>query len=185
MKAAAQEEGKLVLVTGNSPARGLVPVVRGVFGEQFGLEVTISGGNGSQQTARIPAERAGGRYEVDVVIHGRTTMGERLGPTGVFVPIQEQLFHPDAIDPSNWWMNRFFYREPDGVEPKYSVATAVRALRNPIDPGYNTETITEAVIAEINSVWDFLDDKWKGQIIAVSPLETGVSAKTPTDLFPP
>ena len=177
LKAAAQEEGKLVLVTGNSPARGLVPVVRGVFGEQFGLEVTISGGNGSQQTARITAERAGGRYEVDVVIHGRTTMGERLGPTGVFVPIKEQLFHPDAIDPSNWWMNRFFYREPDGVEPKYSVATAVRALRNPIDPGYNTEVITEAVIAEINSVWDFLDDKWKGQIISISPLETGISAR--------
>ena len=52
----------------------------------------------------------------------------------------------------------------------------MRALRNPIDPGYNTETVTEADIAEINSVWDFLDDKWKGQIISLSPLETGVSS---------
>ena len=166
----------MVLVTGSSASRGLVPVVRGVFGEQFGIEVTINGGGGSAHMARITAERAGGRYEVDVVIHGRTTMGERLGPAGVFLPIKEQLFHPDAIDPSNWWMNRFFYREPAGVEPKLSVATAVRALRNPIDPGYNTEVVTEADIAEINSVWDFLDDKWKGQIISLSPLETGVSS---------
>ena len=176
LKAAAKEEGKLVLVTGSSASRGLVPVVRGVFAEQFGIEVTINGGNGSQHMARITAERAGGQYEVDVVIHGRVTMGERLGPAGVFVPIKEQLFHPDAIDPSNWWMNRFFYREPDGVEPKLSIAVSVRALRNPIDPGYNTETVTEADIAEINSVWDFLVDKWKGQIISLSPLGTGVSS---------
>ena len=177
LKAAARAEGKLVLVTGSSASRGLVPVVRGVFGEQFGIQVTITGGNGSQQTARITAERAGGRYEVDVMIHGRATMGERLGPTGVFVPIKEQLFHPDAIDPSHWWTNRFFYREPDGVEPKYSVAVAVRALRNPIDPGYNTELVTEADIAEINSVWDFFDDKWKGKIITLSPLGTGISSR--------
>ena len=175
LKAAAQEEGKLVLVTGSSASRGMVPVVRGVFGEQFGIQVTITGGNGSQHMARITAERAGGQYEVDVVIHGRQTMGVRMGPAGIFVPIKEQLFHPDAIDPSNWWMNRFYYREPDGVEPKYSIAVAVRANRNPIDPGYNTEAVTEADIAEINSVWDFLDDKWKGQIIALSPLGTGVS----------
>ena len=176
LKTAARAEGKMTLVTGSSASRGLPPVVRGVFGEQFGIEVTISGGSGSQHMARITAERAGGRYEVDVVIHGRTTMGERLGPAGVFVPVKEQLFHPDAIDPSKWWTNRFYYREPDGVEPKYSVAVAVRALRNPIDPGYNTETVTEADIAEINSVWDFLDDKWKGKIISLSPLETGVSS---------
>ena len=138
MKAAARAEGKMTLVTGSSASRGLPPVVRGVFGEQFGIDVIINGGSGSQHLNRITAERAGGRYEVDVVIHGRTTMGERLGPAGVLVPIKEQLFHPDAIDPSKWWTNRFYYREPDGVEPKLSVAVAVRALRNPIDPGYNT-----------------------------------------------
>ena len=33
LKAAARAEGKLVLVTGSSASRGLVPVVRGVFGE--------------------------------------------------------------------------------------------------------------------------------------------------------
>ena len=175
LKTAAREEGKLVIVVGSSASRGLVPVLRGVFGEQFGIDVTISGGNGSQHMARITAERAGGRYEVDVVIHGRQTMGERMGPAGFFVPVKEQLFHPDAIDPSNWWTNRFYYREPDGVEPKYSVAVAARANRNPMDPGYNTELVTEADIAEINSVWDFLDDKWKGRIIALSPLGPGVS----------
>ena len=176
LKAAARAEGKMTLVTGSSASRGLPPVVRGVFGEQFGIDVIINGGSGSQHLNRITAERAGGRYEVDVVIHGRTTMGERLGPAGVLVPIKEQLFHPDAIDPSKWWTNRFYYREPDGVEPKLSVAVAVRALRNPIDPGYNTELVAAADIAEINSVWDFLDDKWKGQIISLSPLETGVSS---------
>ena len=166
-----------MLATGSTASRGLPPVVRGVFGEQFGIEVTINAGNGSQHMARITAERAGGRYEVDAIIHTRTTMGERLGPAGVLAPIQEQLFHPDALDLSKWWGGRLWWREPDGVEPKYSVATAARALRNPIDPGYHTELMTEAEIAQIDSVWDFLDDKWKGQIIALSPLEGGVAAR--------
>ena len=175
LKARAREEGKLSLVTGNNSSRSLVPVVRGAFGEQFGIEVTIAGASGSQHGPRISAERAAGRYEVDVLIHSRFLLGNLLGPAGFLTPIQEQLFHPDALDLSKWWMNRFWYREPEGVEPKYSLAFAVKASKNPIEPGYNTDLVTEADIAEINSVWDFLDDKWKGQFIALSPLDTGTS----------
>ncbi len=173
LKARARAEGKLVLVTGNNSSRGLVPVVRGTFGEQFGIEVTITGGSGSRHAPRIAAERAAGRYEVDIVILGRTTVGERLGEPGFMTPLMDQLFHPDALDPSNWWMDRFWYREPEGVEPKYSVAFAVTARPNPLTPAYNTDLVTEADIAAIGSVWDFLDDKWKDQIIALSPLDSG------------
>ena len=175
LKAAARAEGKMQLVSGNNSSRGLVPVVRGEFGEKFGIDVTITGGSGSRHGPRIAAERQAGRYEVDIVILGRTTVGERLADPGFMTPIDDQLFHPDAIDLSKWWMNRFFYREPDGVEPKYSLAFAVDAAPNPMEPNYNTELVTEADIAEINSVWDFLDDKWKGRIIALSPLDTGAS----------
>ena len=152
LKAAAREEGKLALVTGNNSSRGMVPVARGAFGEQFGIEVTITGGSGSQHAPRIAAERAAGRYEVDIVILGRTTVGERLAEPGFMTPIDDQLFHPDVLDLSKWWMNRFWYREPEGVEPKYTIAFAVRASKNPIEPTYNTDVVTEADIAEINSV---------------------------------
>ena len=175
LKAAARAEGKMTLVTGNNSSRGLVPVVRGAFGEQFGIDVTITGGSGSQHAPRIAAERAAGRYEVDIVILGRSTVGPRLAEPGFMTPIKDQLFHPDALDPTKWWMNRFWYREPGGVEPKYSLAFAVKASINPLDPSYNTELVTEADIAEINSVWDFLNDRWKGQIVALSPLEGGAS----------
>ena len=175
LKVAAREEGKLILVTGNNSSRGLVPVVRGAFGEQFGIEVTIHGGSGTQHAPRIAAERAADRYEVDVVILGRLAVGPLLADAGFMTPINDQLFHPDALDLSKWWMNRFWYREPPGVEPKYSLAFAIKASKNPIEPGYNTDLVTEADIAEINSVWDFLDDKWKGKIIALSPLDTGAS----------
>ena len=175
LKAAARKEGKLQLVTGNNSSRGLVPVVRGAFGEQFGIQVTITGGSGTQHAPRIAAERLAGRYEVDIVILGRLAVGPLLAEAQFMTPINDQLFHPDALDLSQWWMNRFWYREPEGVEPKYSLAFAVKASKNPIEPGYNTDNVTEADIAEINSVWDFLDDKWKGQIIALSPLDTGAS----------
>ena len=175
LKAAARKEGKMALVTGNNSSRGLVPVVRGVFGEQFGIDVTITGGSGSQHAPRIAAERRAGRYEVDIVILGRATVGPRLAEPGFMTPLNDQLFHPDALDPSKWWMDRFWYREPEGVEPKYSLAFAVSASVNPITPSYNTGRVTDGDIAAINSVWDFLDDKWRGQWIALSPLDTGSS----------
>ena len=173
LKAVARDEGKLVLVTGGNASRASVPPIREAFGDQFGIEVTIAGGRGSQHGSRIAAEREAGRYEVDVGILGRTTMGPRLGDAGFLTPIQEQLFHPDALDLSKWWMNRFWYREPDGVEPKYSLAFAVKALKDPTTFSYNTDLVTEADIAAIESVWDFLDDKWKGKLIALGPLESG------------
>ena len=175
LKAAARAEGKMTLVTGNNSSRSLVPIVRGAFGDQFGIDVIITGGSGSQHAPRIAAERQAGRYEVDLVILGRSTVGPRLAEQGFMTPIDDQLFHPDVLDLSKWWMNRLWYREPDGVEPKYSLAFAVKAIQNPIEPSYNTELVTEADIAAITSVWDFVDDKWKGQIIALSPLDTGAS----------
>ena len=165
----------MALVTGNNSSRGLAPPVREAFGEQFRIDVTIAGGSGSQHAVRIAAERAAGRYEVDIVILGRSTVGPRLGDAGFLAPIQEQLFHPDAINPSKWWMNRLWWREPDGVEPKYSIAVAATGGFNPMNPSYNTELVTEDDIAAINSAWDFLDDKWKGKIIALSPLHQGSS----------
>ena len=175
LKAAARAEGKLQLVSGNSSSRALVPPVREAFGEQFGIEVTITGGSGSQHAPRIAAERQAGRYEVDIVILGRSTVGPRLAEPGFMTPIDEQLIHPDVLDLSKWWGERFWYREPEGVEPKYSLAFAVKASQNPIEPTYNTDRVTEADIAGINSVWDFFDDRWKGEIISLSPLDTGAS----------
>ncbi len=175
LTAAARAEGKLQLVTGNNSSRAMVPVVRGAFGEKFGIDVTITGGSGSQHAPRIAAERQAGRYEVDIVILGRSTVGPRLAEPGFMTPIDDQLIHPDVLDLSKWWGERFWYREPDGVEPKYSLAFAVKAAINPIEPAYNTELVTEADIAALNSAWDFFDDKWKGQIIALSPLDTGAS----------
>ena len=173
LKLRAREEGEMALVTGNNSSRGLVPPIREAFGKQFGIEVTIAGGSGGQHMARISAERTAGRYEVDIVIHGRTMMGDRLAPAGFLAPIKDHLFHPDALDPSNWWLDRLWWRQPDGVEPKYSLAFAATGGKNPMNPSYNTDLVTEADIAAINSAWDFLDDKWEGKIIALSPLETG------------
>ena len=171
LKVAARAEGKLTILVGNSNPLG--PPIKEEFGGMFGIEVTLSGASGSQHAPRVAAERQAGRYEVDAIILGRSTSGPRRAEPGFLVPIKEQLFHPDAIDPSNWFMEQFWYREPEGTA--YSLAFAAKAQKNPIGPSYNTDLMTEADVAEITSVWDFLDDKWKGQVIALSPLETGAS----------
>ena len=176
LKTAARAEGRLVLASGNNSSRALTPPIRDAFGKQFGIEVTVAGGSGSQQFARVAAERDGGRFELDLVILGRRHVGESFGPAGFLVPIQEQLFHPDALDTSKWWREKLWFREPDGSDPKYSVAFSVSAYPNPLTPSYNTERVTEADIAAINSAWDFLDLKWKDKIIALNPLASGISS---------
>ena len=46
LKAAARAEGKMTLLAGNSSSRGLRGPIRDVFGQQFGIDVTIAGGSG-------------------------------------------------------------------------------------------------------------------------------------------
>ena len=165
--AAAQAEPQLVLVLGGSASRNYRPVAE-FFQEKFGVTVIVSAGSGSAQTNRVLAERQAGQYLVDVMFLGPTS-GTRFAADNALDPMAEQFIHPEVLDTSLWYRGQYWWADAD---QKYVFSLSAQA--GPIQTmRYNTDLVTQADLDAINSVWDYLDPKWAGKIVAKSPLTGG------------
>ena len=158
----------MVLVLGGSAGRNYRPVLE-FFGEKFGIETVVSTGSGSAQANRILAERDAGQYEVDVLWVGGTSANTRMVPANSLIPIADLFIHPEVTDLSLWFQGKHWY----AGEPQQYVFT-LSADTGPIQTmRYNTELTTQADLDGIKSVYDFLDLKFAGKIVAISPLTGG------------
>ena len=162
--AAAQAEGDLVVVgTGSA---GFMAQFYDHFEEKFGINTTLSSGGSSEQANRMLAEQASGRYEVDLVTAGNSTIRRRLGPTAL-EPIPPWLVHPEVIDESLWYEGQHKYADPE-TQTSFvfsARATAPQPAGGGMSLWYNTNRVSPEEIAAIETPWDFLQDKWKGQIV--------------------
>lgn len=166
--AAAQEEGEVVLVFGGSAGRNYRPVAE-FFQDKFGVKAVVSTGSGSAQANRILAERDAGQFLVDVLWVGGTSANTRMVPANALDPIADLFIHPEVTDLSLWFKGKHWYAD----EPQQYVfslsadASPIQSIR------YNTDLMTQADLDGINSVYDYLDPKFKGKIVALSPLTGG------------
>ena len=108
---AAQEEGRLI-VSGSGGVSEIAPVYR-IWGEKFGIRVTIARGSGGENADRMLAEQGVGRYTIDMVHSGAGTLAERLMPNNATVRIEPLLFHPEVIDKSLWYGEKLWFRDPE------------------------------------------------------------------------
>ena len=171
---AAQEEGKLSLVFGGSAGRNFRPIAE-LFAEKFGIEVVIATGSGGAHVERILAEQSAGRYLVDTMYGGNTATITRLAPAGALNPIAELFIHPEVMDQSLWSGGKHSYSDPP---QKFVFAFAGSASPGPMAAWYNTDVVSEADIDAMNSVFDYLDPKWKGKIVASAPVAGSGGAGT-------
>lgn len=167
--AAAQQEGELVVVMGGSASRNYRPIFK-LFEEKFGVRAVVSTGGGSKQADRILAERAAGKNQVDIIMVGGTTAATRLVPSGILDPIRPILFHPEVIDQSHWLTGKHLFSDP---EEKFVLAFSGSADLAPILMRFNTQKLPIEEAKKINSVWDFLDKRFTGQIVALPPTTAG------------
>ena len=166
---AAQEEGEVVLVLGGSAGRNFRPVAE-FWQDKFGVKVIVSTGSGSEQANRILAERSTGVYLVDVLWVGGTSANTRMVPANALVPIADLFIHPDVTDLSLWYQGKHWY----GDEPQQFVFTfAADASPQNMAMRYNTDLVTQEDLDGLNSVFDYLDPKWKSKIVSISPLTGG------------
>ena len=164
--AAAQAEGELFAATaGGSATRNFRPILE-AFSEKYGIEATVSTGGGRATADRILAERAAGKYTVDIIHSGGNTAKSRFVPNGVLVPIAPLLVHPEVTDLSNWYQQKHWWTD---LEQKYVFAYSASGNNYNLGMRYNTDLVTQADIDAMRSVYDFLDPKWKGQIVTLSP----------------
>ena len=165
---AAQEEGRLVMAGGG----GSVPLRQfyAHFGDKFGIKTVVSGGSGTQQANRMLAEQAAGRYEVDLVQAGNTTIKERLGKDHLLV-MEPWLFHPEVIDESLWYLGEHKYGDAEN-RTSFVYSATVSSPDN--DSGgmslwYNTDRVSQEEVNALETPWDLLQDKWIGQFVSFLP----------------
>lgn len=150
---AAKREGQVtVYMWGNT-----APLDAGVFQRRYGIKVVgVAVRKIHQMTLRIFKERRAGKYLVDVVTHAIHPNVTFFYLAKVLDPVKRALIHPEVVDESKWWQGRHRYADPEG---QYVFVYAGRPQYGWIY--YNTKLMNPN---EFNSVWDFLNPKWKGKI---------------------
>ena len=168
---AARDEGRLVMAGGGGSWE--MRKFYKHFGEKFGIKPILSGGSGQEQANRILAEQGAGRFDVDIVHAGPTTIKKRLGPRALeFFP--PWLFHPEVIDESLWYEGKHKYSDE---EAKTGFVYSGRPTSGRNDDGagmglwYNTNLVTQEEIDALETPWDLIQDKWKGEFVSHDPTQ--------------
>lgn len=153
---AAEQEGQVTVSIGGYGAI----IDSGVFQKTYPkIKVTSLTGAGTDLTARISAERRGGKYLVDVYNGGGNSLFQILYLGKMLDPIKPALILPEVTDPTRWWEGKPKYADKEGqyiFVYEGNVAAGAGA-------GYNTQLLDPR---EYKSYWDFLDPKLKGKIIS-------------------
>ena len=168
---AAQAEGRLI-VSGSGGVGDIVPVYR-IWGEKFGIKVTVARGSGRENADRLLAEQGVGRYDVDMVHAGADTLSSRLVPNDAVIPITQILFHPEVIDLSLWFGGKLWFR--DSEDAYMLVHSAAVDSDSDLDGiWFNTNLVTFEEVESWRSERDVFE-RYGGSIIRSDPRDLGGS----------
>lgn len=152
---AAKKEGQLNVYIGGWEA----VIESGAFQKAYpDIKVTWVGGRGGETAKRILAERRAGKYLADVSSEGIGSNYRTLHAANSFDPIKPALVLPEVTNESLWWQGKHRYIDPEGQFVFRYVGTQQNG-----NISYNSKLVN---VKEIHSVWDLVDPKWKGKIIA-------------------
>ena len=166
---AAQKEGRLIM------ARSQASHIARIFGDEFGIRVTISAGGGSDTAARIVAEQAVGRFDADITSGGAGSTEQFLLPANALSPVEDWLIHPEVLDKSLWWGGKYYYTD---TPQRYTFIPINRGLETTdalTEVWINTDLVSDEEAATIKTPNDLLHPRWKGRMITQDPAESGIT----------
>ncbi len=163
----AEKEGEVTVYATNSV--GNLEVIWDAFKNKFpkirlnsvGISTT------SEIVTKVMAERRAGQFLVDVLLGAPGATYNSFYRGKALDPMPPALILPEVTDLSKWWKGKHRYVDPEG---QY-VFVYQSSLYGP--PVYiNTKLVN---LDSIRSVWDLLDPRWKGKMIALWPRANYVS----------
>jgi len=160
LQAAKQEGVVSVLGTTGVEVRDALTLP---FQKAYGIRVDYFGGSGSEQAARVSAERRAGQHLWDIFVGGTTTGLTSLIPIKALEPLDSALILPEVKDAKNWRGGGIEFLDPARqmavLTPTQRVILVVNSAA--VDPN------------SIKSYKDLLNPKWKGQIAIDDPRRSG------------
>lgn len=169
--AAAKAEGSVVI--DGPPLDSVRDMIVPGFQRAYGIPVTWTAGGGAATAARIRAERASGRYLLDVFISGPDTPTITFLPNGWLDRVEPALVAPDVIDRHKWKDDHLWYE--DGNH------TILRVLQYVVpELAINTKLVHPSQVPTWKSL---LDPKWQGKMVAKDPASSGGSGASLTSYF--
>jgi len=112
-------------------------------------------------STRVLAERRADKFLADVFSGGTTSTTQLLVPAKALEPIRGAFILPEMADESLWFKKQFHFADAENqfVFLNDGTVNHDHLIRN-----------TQLVRAEdIRSLWDLLQPKWKGKIVAYDP----------------
>ncbi len=170
--AAARKEGKVVLLA--PPDTNVRQALPAAFKERYGITLEYLSGRSSETAAKLRAERSAGIYSVDVVLAGIQTMSTVYHREKMLDPLKPLLVLPEVVDGSKWKKGKLWFADP---EQQY-----VLRLFNTVNESFTINT-QEVKPADLRSVRDLLDPKWKGKISFMDPTVSGTGSNQAAQLY--
>ncbi len=163
---AAKKEGK---VTVSLPASAeLKKQIEEQFRKRHGVEVETFTARGSAAVRRMADEFKAGVRHFDLHIGGSSSIVSGMLDEGILDPIEPWLVLPEVKDPKQWWGGHLW------VDSAKRFVYSFQAYLSEVI-WYNTELVKPA---EIRSLDDFLNPKWKGKIGYLDPRTPGAGDST-------
>ena len=160
--AAAEKEGEVTIY---GQARAGVAKAIHAFTEAYPkIKINFVGGQGSDLSKKVLAERRAGKNLVDVAIGGGATLIV-YHKAGALRSLPEILVSPEVRDQSKWWGRKHFYSDSDNRHVFMSQGDAGSGIG-----AINTNSVKAS---EIRSWWDLLQPKWKGKLVMNDPRGVG------------
>jgi len=161
---AAKAEGTVVV--DGPPYDAVRTAFTDEFQKAYGIPVSYISSGSSQSGARVRAERAAGKYLLDVFISGPDTPIFTFLPGGWLDKIEPALIAPDVVDKRNWRDGHLWYADPNNTILRVQQFVAPELAIN-----------TKYVQPHEVSTWKaLLDPKWRGKLAAKDPTITGAGA---------
>ena len=158
---AAKAEGAVVV--DGPPSDAAREALTTGFEKKYGIPVSYISSGGGPSGARVRAERAAGKYLLDVLVSGPDTPLLTFLPSGWLDRIEPVLVAPDVLNPKDWKDGHLWW-----VDPQHTILRVI-AYTN-VQVAVNTKLVA---VKDIPTWKSLLDPKWKGKLLVKDPTTAG------------